>query len=949
MRSLAFIRNVLPSLLLALLFTACTQGSVAELRTDAPEASGTLAPPDTSLHEFELPNGLTLSVREDPGSPLVAIVTRVGSGYLQETPAQSGWSHLLEHMILRGTKSHPGPNDLDSLVASMGGEINAATTYDHSESFLVVPTAQLQPALSLAAEIYQEPLIDPNVLQREKQAVRLEIEQKLEDPIAHARDALLQQIFSRNPMGRGQSESLDSLDSVDRDALLAFHEDQYRPANTVLSVVGDVEADSVFQSVKALFGGVSRGELRRHDGLDEPAPTALRFTREVGSYDPNVVMVGFPLSVASSRDLRSLEVLSEILVNGNSSRLKLPLQVQRDLIEDCSSQVVFNSGSGLFEVVMQAPTKADDQALRTLFVELDQIHRFGVLKEELAAAQMRLKNRWWLRRQDVLSAARLQAAREGVQGSESSPYDWDKVDSKSIQDAITRWLQIPRASVVELLNETTSRARPFYMRLDAEAMQEHLRGAVLAAAEHGQALVVPAPPPSWYSRLALGGWARVFAHPAGEQGVHRYQFDNGAVLVVDANHHSQMTSVSLRFRGGRVAEVRNTAGLTGVLQKLMIEESITRDPVSLAQELDGLGSSVVQLRDLDSFGFKMAVQGANMPYAFDILYDLVAHTPLDGQRFLKILNAQGRELHRESYRLFDTTSQLVRAAAWGENGYGIADLGTLKSLSMATPSRLQDLYAETCNPRNAVIVVSGDLDPEDVREFLDLYMRKWSDASDLYPAGADAYFDSELIEPLPQIEPGAVEEVHRADPIAALQIGFPAPGLRDSLASSFRVFSAWMSGSESPIRSALGGAGSSHLVYIHDQEGALGGLFCVYSACASKDLESTQQKIVDATRAAARAPLSEQKLESAKSILKTRFYLEQQTLTGREDFLAQREIIGLATEAPMAHAAEYDAVSLDSVRSLADRLASAPYAVGRVNGIVEANGPDSASKQTQLK
>ena len=935
MRALALNRKVLPSLLLALLIGACTRGSAPQMSTaPASETAEAKALPDSNFHEFTLSNGLTLAVREDHDSPLVAIVTRVGSGYLQETESQSGWSHLLEHMILRGTKTHPGAHQIDSLVARMGGVLNGATTYDHTETFLVVPTEQLNPGLGLMAEIYREPLLDAKVLERERRAVKMEIEQKLEHPIAHARDELLQLMFSRNALGRGQGQSLSALDSLDRDSLLAFHDEQYRPSNTVLSVVGDVDADAVHARVEELLGSMPRGELRRHSAPDEPAPSSLRFTRELGSYDPNLVMVGFPLSVASAGDLPALQVLAQLLVDGSSSRMNMLLKTEGDLIESCSSRIVLNGGTGLFEVLIQAPSKADDQALRTLFTELDRIRRLGVLEEELAAARMRLKNRWWLEREGVLARARIQAAEIGPHGRQTSPDAWDSVGSKEIQQAITRWLQIPRASVVELLNEMTSRARPFYLRLDAAGMQGHLQGAVLAAAQHSQAPIAPAPPPSLHSRLALGGWSSAFAHVQPAGGIYRYQFDNGAVLIVDTEEDSPMCSASLRFRGGRVAEVRNTAGLTSLLQVLMIEQTTTRDPVSLAVELGGLGSSVVPTRGSDSFGFRMEVQGPDLPYALDILCDMASNTVLDNRRFLKAVNDRGHKLRQPSNQLFDSTSELVREAAWGDNGYGIPDLGTLESMRVVSPPRLQEFHTESCNPGNAVIVVTGKVDPEMVRKFLELYMSDWSDASDLYPSGAEAYFSSDLIEPLSAVAADSTVEVHRPDPLAAVQIGFSAPGQRDPLSTSYRLFVAWMKGPESPLRGALRARDYAGPLYLHDQGGALGSLFCLYTVSPSTELDSAQKDLVEAARSAADARLSEKQLARTKSYLATSFLLNKQGLAERDAFLAQREILGLKPESLSDHAADFSAVSLDSVQSLSGKILRGPYAVGRVNGTV---------------
>ena len=304
-----------------------------------------------------LDNGLQVVIQRNTRSPLVAVVTRVGAGYLNEEEDEAGVSHLLEHMILQGTRSHSSAAEMSAQLRALGARVNAATTYDHTESWMVLPAAQAEGGIQLAGEIYSEPLLDPAVMEVEKRRVREEILRKLEDPVAFARDELLQLIYSDHSMGRGSEEILAQLDAITIEQLQRFHDDHYRPTNTTLTVVGDVDPAALLVQIEQAFGGVERGNLRLHAGPAPPRPDALHYAAFRGNYDPNLVMVGFPLPGEGHADLPALELLSAILVDGQASRMRLPLERRNDIVFELESRVVRYEGEGLFEILIAAPDK----------------------------------------------------------------------------------------------------------------------------------------------------------------------------------------------------------------------------------------------------------------------------------------------------------------------------------------------------------------------------------------------------------------------------------------------------------------------------------------------------------------------------------------------------------------------------------------------------------------
>jgi predicted Zn-dependent peptidase len=283
------------------------------------------------------------------------------------------------------------------------------------------------------------------------------------------------------------------------------------------------------------------------------------------------------------------------------------------------------------------------------------------------------------------------------------------------------------------------------------------------------------------------------------------------------------------------------------------------------------------------------------------------------------------------------TSELVRQAAWGEHGYGLPARGSEKSIEQLRTDRLKDLFTETCNPRNAIITVTGDVEVQQVRDFLDLYMDQWADASDLFPAGAQAYFSSEFVDSLPPIESGAVQEVHRVSPVAAVQLGFAAPSTRDPRFPTYQLLSAWLGGTEGRFRSRLREESvPAYRVAVEDHDGALGSLLGVYAACAPNEITSTEADLVNALQEAARAKPSPEEMRSVALRLTTDILLHHQTLADRNALLARREAFGMAPEEPEDQVHQYETITVQEVEALARQmLLDVPYATGRVQGTVE--------------
>src|SRR5687768_16804375 len=176
----------------------------------------TLIDPATVIRR-QLPNGLTVLVRRDTTAPVVALVTYVTAGYFDETDDVVGIAHVLEHMYFKGTPTR-GVGEIARQTKAVGGYLNAATIYDHTLYYAVVPSSGWESALDIQADAYRNSTIDADELGRELEVIIQEAKRKADNPGAVTNETLYELLHDRHRIRRwriGREEGLRKLRSED--------------------------------------------------------------------------------------------------------------------------------------------------------------------------------------------------------------------------------------------------------------------------------------------------------------------------------------------------------------------------------------------------------------------------------------------------------------------------------------------------------------------------------------------------------------------------------------------------------------------------------------------------------------------------------------------------------------------------------------------------------------
>jgi predicted Zn-dependent peptidase len=271
--------------------------------------------PGQTLYRFD--NGLRLLVDPMPGLKTFALNALVHGGTRFETETQSGWAHLLEHMVFKGA----GGRDARALAEAIehrGGTINASTGYEHTRFEVRGLNALMPVALQIVTDLMFRAAMDGDELAREKKVVEQEINEAFDTPDDHVFDLLQDAMFEGQALGRPILGSRQSLQGANSENLRAFAQALYAPHQIVICLSGGITPEAVYTIAKPLIDAVPS-----HAGFGAPEP--LRFTpgrrAQKRKIEQANIALGFGAVSRYSADIIPLRLFSEILGGGMASRL----------------------------------------------------------------------------------------------------------------------------------------------------------------------------------------------------------------------------------------------------------------------------------------------------------------------------------------------------------------------------------------------------------------------------------------------------------------------------------------------------------------------------------------------------------------------------------------------------------------------------------------------------
>jgi len=394
------IRAFLSRLALALLVVVCT-GAAGAAQADP------VRPPKLAYTTSTLPNGLRVILLEDHSTPIVNVQVWYHVGAKDERPGRTGFAHLFEHMMFKGSKN-VGPDFHTAMLSGVGGQANAYTTEDVTVFWETVPSQYLPLALWLEADRMGSLRIEKEAFAREREVVKEERRMRIENaPYGRLAEIVYGEAFTTHPYKHVPIGSMDDLQAATVDDVRDFFRTYYVPANATLVVAGDIDRAQTTELITKYFGRVAPSDraVPRVQAV-EPKTTAPRRATVEAPWPLPVVVVAHHIPADGEADAYPLHVASKLLSDGQSSRIYRSLVYESGIaLAALGVGNIVEQPNLFYAVAIVQPGHTAEEAERALCAELDRLAREPMSEAELARIKLQVTRDYVVGRETVQQKA----------------------------------------------------------------------------------------------------------------------------------------------------------------------------------------------------------------------------------------------------------------------------------------------------------------------------------------------------------------------------------------------------------------------------------------------------------------------------------------------------------------------------------------------------------------
>lgn len=821
-------------------------------------------PPGSRLTTLE--NGLVIITREDRSAPVVSAQAWCKTGSIDEGKwLGAGLSHVLEHMLFKGTTTRAAGR-IDQEVQDVGGYMNAYTSFDRTVYWINAPNTGAKVVIDVLCDIMQNATLPADELAKELDVIRREMDMNHDDPNRRASRRLFETAFTRSPYRFTIIGYPDIFNELQPQDILAYYRERYTPNNMFFVVVGDVNHDEVIAQITAAFSKSKLKTLSPTVLPGEQKQTAPRETIEEAPVELGHLHFSWHIPEVRHPDVPALDILATLLGSGHSCRLFREVR-EKGLVNSADAWTYNPGETGLFG--MSAVVNADKfcAARDAMLQEIERLKTEPVSAEDLAKVAKQF-------------IAGTLAARKTMQGqAQNLGGNWIAAQDLNFSE---RYL----AAVKRITRDDLQRVARQYLTSENRNL---------------------------YALLPAGsGPKQILSSEQNVQNpIRKFDLPNGLRLLVKEDHRLPFVEFRAVLKGGVLVETPDNNGLTQLTAKLLLKGTRHRTGEQIADQIESVGGSMESFGGNNSFGLSAEVMSEDVELCLGLLADVLLNPIFPADAFQREQEIQLAGIRAQKDHSLQSGGQLMRRGLFGDTTYGLDAIGNEKSVRSITTQDLQQFHRDFTCPNNCVLAIFGDVNPDDIKAAVERFFGDWKAES----SSALASFSSPV--PLKGIQ--RLEEA-RDKKQAVLLIGFPGVTVFDEDRHALELIQEACSDLGSRlfvrVRENLGLAyfvGAQHFL------GLAPGYFAFYVGTTPEKLALVEQELLKEAELLRTEGLTEEELNRAKAKIIGQKKISRQDLAGYAMAAALDELYGLGYDYSDSDDAKYAAVTLDQVKSVAQK------------------------------
>lgn len=342
--------------------------------------------------KFTLENGLRVLVHQDPATPMAAVNVLYDVGARDESPVQTGFAHLFEHLMFGGSVNIP---QYDTPLQRVGGENNAFTSNDITNYYITLPAVNLETAFWLESDRMLSLAFNEKSLEVQRNVVMEEFKQRyLNQPYGDVWLNLRPLAYQTHPYRWATiGASLDHIKNAKMDDVKAFFKKHYTPKNAILVVAGDVKTDDVKKLAEKWFQPIPAGRRYQRNIPPEPPQTEPRRLVVEAEVPAPAIYMAFHMPGRLDSGYYAVDLVSDVLSRGTSSRLYQNLIKEQALFSEVNAYVTGSIDPGLFVVEGKPlPGISLEAAEQAIWEQLEQLRTELVSEYELEKVKNKIES-----------------------------------------------------------------------------------------------------------------------------------------------------------------------------------------------------------------------------------------------------------------------------------------------------------------------------------------------------------------------------------------------------------------------------------------------------------------------------------------------------------------------------------------------------------------------------
>ena len=334
-----------------------------------------------------LSNGIRVVSEPIPYVKSVTLGIWVGTGSRYEQEVNHGVSHFIEHLMFKGTESRTA-KDIAELVDAVGGQLNAFTAKEYTCYYIKILDTHLELAMDILSDMLISSKFADEDIKREREVVLEEVTMYEDSPDELVHDIYLDHVWAGHPLGRNILGSVDSINRLDRNAVIKYYQEFYTPDNIVIAAAGNMTHEGLLRLAEKYFGAIT-GNKR------QILPTPPILTPSQGIHTKDTEQVHLCLGTISvpqnSPDIYAVHILNNLLGGGMSSRLFQSIREERGLAYSVYSYQTNYSDAGLFTVYAGTRPSNTSKVLELILQNIVELKNSGITKDDLTKTKEQLK------------------------------------------------------------------------------------------------------------------------------------------------------------------------------------------------------------------------------------------------------------------------------------------------------------------------------------------------------------------------------------------------------------------------------------------------------------------------------------------------------------------------------------------------------------------------------